>query len=275
MINKNHKNKIHLLNELEIEELYGIPQFTDVDREYFFQLDENEHKLLKNYTNLKSKVFLILQLGYFKAKQQFFKFKLDEVKEDVNYVIKKHYTISEEKCKIAGNLWKEINRKQKADILKLHQYREWSNQLEKTAIKQLEKLISLYPKGNDTLRELLVFFDSERIMIPSYRTIQDLFTRAFKTERIRLDAAISDIPENLQKRLDDIIKNENGLTELNVIRMDQKDFSYTALKREVKKAIKIAPLYQLCKTLIPSLELSNNAVRYYASLAEQYTASRL
>jgi TnpA family transposase len=275
MINKNHKNKIHLLNELEIEELYGIPQFTNVDREYFFQLDENEHKLLKNYTNLKSKVFLILQLGYFKAKQQFFKFKLDEVKEDVNYVIKKYYTISEDRCKITGNLWKEINRKQKADILRLHQYREWSNKLEKIAIKQLEKLIRLYPKGNDTLRELFVFFDSERIMIPSYRTIQDLFTRVFKTERMRLDAAISEIPENLQKRLDDIIKNENGLTYLNIIRMDQKDFSYTALKREVKKAIKISPLYQLCKTLIPSLGLSNNAVRYYASLAEQYTASRL
>ena len=57
--------------------------------------------------------------------------------------------------------------------------------------------------------------------------------------------------------------------------MDQKDFSYTALKLEVKKAEKIKELYQLCKTLVPSLQLSNNAVRYYGSLAEQYTPSRL
>ncbi len=57
--------------------------------------------------------------------------------------------------------------------------------------------------------------------------------------------------------------------------MDQKDFTYTALKLEVQKALQIKELYQLCKTLIPSLQLSNNAVRYYGTLAEQYTASRL
>ena len=33
--------------------------------------------------------------------------------------------------------------------------------------------------------------------------------------------------------------------------MDQKDFSYTALKLEIKKAEKIKELYHLCKTLDP------------------------
>jgi len=269
------KNKINLLNDIEIEELYSRPKFNDTEREYYFQLDEIEFKLLKKYTNIKSKIFLILQIGFFRAKQQFYKFKLDDVSDDVDYVIKKYYSSDVKNKKIKGQLWKENYRKQKNDILKLYGYREWSNRLVKPALKQLEKLIRLYPKGNDTLRELFVFFESEKITIPSYRTLQDLFTQIFKMERLRLDAIISKIPENLKNELDEIIKNDNGLTELNVIRMDQKDFSYSALKLEVKKAEKIKKLYWLCKTLIPSLQISNNAVRYYASLVEQYPAFRL
>jgi hypothetical protein len=142
-------------------------------------------------------------------------------------------------------------------------------------IHQLKKLIRLHPKGNDTLRELYIFLENEKIIFPSYRTIQDLFTEVFKTERVRLEKIVREIPNDLSKQLDEIIKNDNGLTQLNVIRMDQKDFSYTALKLEVKKAEKIKNLYHLCKTFIPSLQLSNNALRYYGSLAEQYTASRL
>ncbi|MEO8402642.1 MAG: Tn3 family transposase, partial [Gammaproteobacteria bacterium] len=271
-----NKERLNLLTDSEVEDLYSRPEFNDEEREYFFTLNDEEHDLLKKYASIKSKVFLILQIAYFKAIQQFYKFTLDEVADDVNYIITKHYSSAEKnKKKIIGNLWKEHYREQKADILKLYGYREWSDSLKKMAIDQLEKLIRIHPKGNDTLREFFVFLENEKITFPSYRTIQDLFTRVFKMERIRLEKIVREIPSYLNEQLEGIIKNNDGLTQLSVIRMDQKDFSYTALKLEVKKAEKIKELYCLCKTLIPSLQLSNNAVRYYGSLAEQYTPSRL
>jgi hypothetical protein len=269
------KKQINLLTDAEIEDIYARPKFKDVERDYFFQLSDDEHNLLKKYASIKSKLFFILQIGYFKAMKQFYKFTLDEVVDDLNYIIKKHYSSAEEEKKISGNLWKENYREQKADILKLYDYREWSDSLKKIAIDQLEKLIRIHPKGNDTLREFFVFLENEKITYPSYRTIQDLFTQVFKTERDRLEKIMREIPSHLNEQLERIIKNDDGLTQLSVIRMDQKDFSYTALKLEVKKTEKIKELYRLCKTLIPSLQLSNNAVRYYSSLAEQYTPSRL
>ena len=48
---------------------------------------------------------------------------------------------------------------------------------------------------------------------------------------------------------------------------DKKIIKTASLKLEVKKAEKIKELYRLCKTLVPSLKLSNNAVRYYGSLS--------
>jgi hypothetical protein len=269
------KKQINLLTDAEIEDIYSRPKFDDNERDYFFQLSEDEHNLLKKYSGIKSKVFFILQIGYFKALQQFYKFSLEEVVDDINFIIKKHYSTVKNENKLSGTLWKEHYREQKSDILKLYGYREWSDSLKKITINHLEKLIRIHPKGNDTLRELFVFLENEKITIPSYRTIQDLFTQVFKTERDRLEKIVREIPSDFNNQLESIIKNDDGLTQLNVIRMDQKDFSYTALKLEVKKAEKIKELYRFCKTLIPSLQLSNNAVRYYGSLAEQYTPSRL
>ena len=59
------KKQINLLTDAEIEDIYARPKFDDVERDYFFQLSDEEHNLLKKYTSIKSKVFLISQIGYF------------------------------------------------------------------------------------------------------------------------------------------------------------------------------------------------------------------
>ncbi len=67
----------------------------------------------------------------------------------------------------------------------------------------------------------------------------------------------------------------DGITALNIIRADQKDFQYTAVKTEVDKASRIVDLYTFAKAFIPSLNLSKNAVRYYADIAEQWVFNNI
>ena len=83
------------------------------------------------------------------------------------------------------------------------------------------------------------------------------------------------IPQAQQKQLLELITREDGISKLNIIRSDQKNFQYTAIKNEVDKALNIADLYEFAKNFLPTLRLSKNAIRYYADLAEQYAASRL
>ena len=72
-----------------------------------------------------------------------------------------------------------------------------------------------------------------------------------------------------------MVEQIDGISKLNVIRSDQKNFKYTAVKDEVDKALLISSLYEFAKSFLPTLQLSKNAIRYYADLTEQYAAFRL
>ncbi len=75
--------------------------------------------------------------------------------------------------------------------------------------------------------------------------------------------------------MEGLIRQEDGLTHLNIMRTDQKDFQYTALKLEVEKAQNLSDLYLFCKSHLPKLCLSKNTIRYYADLADQYAPAHL
>jgi hypothetical protein len=48
-------------------------------------------KILAFKSSLASKIDFILQLGYFKSKHQFFTFTLNDVPEDVSYIINRYF----------------------------------------------------------------------------------------------------------------------------------------------------------------------------------------
>ena len=70
-----NSTRIGILNQSEINELYEIPKFTDDERRWYFELHGSEPELLKLSVSRKTKVDAILQLGYFKAKNQFFNYR--------------------------------------------------------------------------------------------------------------------------------------------------------------------------------------------------------
>jgi TnpA family transposase len=272
-MNKSQKTRINLLSNAEIEELYGIPVFNEQDRDNFFALSNNDWKLLNSYRTQKLKIYFILQLGYFRATRQFYSFRFEDVLEDTLYVLSKYF--DQPRKTLSNKPYREIIKDQQHIILKLYNYIEWSSEVKDRVMEHLSELIRYYPKGTNALRELFKYLQNNRIIIPKYRTLQDIFSKAFSMEEVRLNSIISSIPKNIKQQLHELINNTENINQLNVIRCDQKDFQYTATTLEVKKAQGIAALYQFCKSLIPQLNISNNSIRYYAELAENYYASRL
>ncbi len=269
----NHPH-IQLLTDSEIQDIYSIPTFNLTDRQYYFSLNEKEKQCFEKYKTIKSKVYFILLLGYFKASKQLHKFTFDTVGQDYHYIIQNHFPQYSDKP-LSGQVWKENYRQQKADVLHLTDHQEWSEQFKTTAFNHLIKLIRLYPKGHDTLREFCLFLEKRRIILPSYRTLQNIFTQLFKHEKDRLNALIEKLPKSVKDDMGSLLINDEGITQLNIIRTDQKDFNYRSIRSELKKVNQLTTLYQAGKTWLPSLKLSDNAIRYYAMLTEQYTASRL
>jgi len=68
--------RLRILEDEEIEVLYGIPRFTPEERLQYFTLSLREKAALEQIPTIKTRLFFLLQLGYFKARHQFFVFSL-------------------------------------------------------------------------------------------------------------------------------------------------------------------------------------------------------
>ena len=57
--------RLYLLSEAEIDELYAIPIFNQEERGIYFDLNKAELDALDQLTTTKTRLYFILQLGYF------------------------------------------------------------------------------------------------------------------------------------------------------------------------------------------------------------------
>ncbi|MEE9146547.1 MAG: DUF4158 domain-containing protein, partial [Candidatus Tectomicrobia bacterium] len=81
------QRRLRILGREEIDALYGRPDFTHDERLEYFALSQPEKEVLQELRTVKSQVYFILQLGYFKAKHLFFPFDFDDVLEDTESIL--------------------------------------------------------------------------------------------------------------------------------------------------------------------------------------------
>lgn len=91
---KKNKKRIQPLSDTEVEALYSQPEFNIHEQRLYFTLTPSEREALTQFSNTKTRIYFILQLGYFKARQQFFNFSLDEVISDVLFIVSTYYSES-------------------------------------------------------------------------------------------------------------------------------------------------------------------------------------
>lgn len=161
--------RISLLSETEINDLYARPDFNHHERMLYFSINELERNVLNHYSNVRTRVYFILQLGYFKAKHQFFKFTFEDVSDDVEYIIANFFDGST--TILSGYISRNYIDQQKNDILKLFNYQDWSTRHREKIQGYICELLRFYPKSHSALRQLLDYLNSKQIIIPTYRYI--------------------------------------------------------------------------------------------------------
>jgi hypothetical protein len=72
-----------------------------------------------------------------------------------------------------------------------------------------------------------------------------------------------------------LLDNPIGLYELTQLKREPKDFSEKEMLAEIRKRAQMHPLYAMAERLLPTLEISNESIKYYASLVRYYTVFRL
>jgi hypothetical protein len=87
----NNSRRLAILSAKEVDDLYGLPHFTEDERYLYFDLSTAERKVVAAVRTVSVAVHLTLQIGYFKAKRQFFSYQQDTVIEDLNYILKQNF----------------------------------------------------------------------------------------------------------------------------------------------------------------------------------------
>ena len=87
----NNSRRLSILSNREIDDLYGLPHFTEDERSLYFDLSLTELAVVNEVHTTSAAVNLILQCGHFKAKRRFFSYAREEVLDDLSYILRKYF----------------------------------------------------------------------------------------------------------------------------------------------------------------------------------------
>jgi hypothetical protein len=161
-------------------------------------------------------------------------------------------------------------------VLKLFDYRSCGAGAKKELEEKARRMAMLSAQPVFILREVLQYLSNQRIVAPGYTYLQDMVGRTVSTERLRLtrllDLALT--PE-LERQLQTLIEADEGMYRISLLKHEPKDFSYGELRQERERRTFFQPLFAFGQAFLAAAGLSNESVKYYASLVQFYTVYKL
>ena len=268
------QKRLSILGEDEIEAIYGRPCFTPEERIQYLALSQPEKALLQQLRSVKSQAYFVLQLGYFKARHLFFTFDLQEVEEDIQYVLEQHFP--NRQLADLGAVDKQTRLKQQRLILELQDYRSCDPEERQKLEAKAQQSALVCCKPIYVFRELMHYLEEQRIVAPGYSSLQDTVGKALTYEQNRLITTVRhQLTDSDIEALKHLLEDTQGLCEITLLKREPRDFSWREIKREIGRGDQIRPLYQLAKQVLPPLQISPESIKYYASLVNYYSIYKL
>ena len=265
--------RLSVLSDAEHEALYGLPDFDDGQQLDFLSLSEAEWVLASRRPGRHAQVYCALQIGYFKAKQTFFRFDWPDAEDDTAFVLSRYF---HDEAFAPKSITDHEHYTQRRQITELFGYQPWSSTFLLQLAQQTTQIVRRDVTPGFVAAELIVWLNEHRIVRPAYTTLQDLISDALSTERRRLAGLLATVLDHDTKTaLAQLIARDDTLSELAVLRQDAKDFRWRQMANERKKRATLEPLHGVAKRLLPTLGISKQNLHYYASLANFYTVHDL
>jgi hypothetical protein len=246
MTKSNLKRKyLQILNELEIEELFALPKFTDTERIYYFTLNPAEEIIVNRLIYLHSKVHFILQLGYFKAKLRLFKFNIKEVTVDAAYIMSRYFAGEAAFNQLPSRNMIAANNKR---ILGLMDYKDSYKTAVEILTNRLKFLVRNLSKPIIILKELLLYFKQKRVIFPEYTVIQNIVGKEIMLEEKRLQTIVDKhVPINITTLLNNLLDADDISETIVSLKQHPKNFNFTQIQLELEKHKAYYTLYQFAK----------------------------
>ena len=177
--------RLSILTAQEVDDLYGLPRFIEDDRDLYFDLSPAERELVDGVFTLSVAIHLVLQLGYFKAKRQFFVYALDAV-DGRRRPHSSPLFPGESIWRKSNRLAKSTRLEQQQVILRLFDYRPCDAAAKAELEQKARRVAMLSAQPVFILREVLQYLAHQRIVAPGYTYLQDMVGRTVSGERLRI-----------------------------------------------------------------------------------------
>ncbi len=267
----NTKSKrLSILSSEEIELYFGLPQFSDTERSHYFSLTDPELKLSRTLSS-HTKWYFILQLGYFKAKKQFFIISHRKVKSDIDFIARTHQCIKPHK-----DVSEDTHRKVRQIILSCFNFSDDINIIKSKIMDKANDTASSTIDPKALFKSLYDCLTESKWIIPGYSTFQNIISNALKQESLRLQNILQKLlPQYAVKAMNKLLSVDEQYYEITSIQKDQKNFRYNEVQKIIEHKTNYNKLYHLSKKVIPKLKIARNMITYYASLANHYPISKI
>ncbi|MBN2689471.1 MAG: Tn3 family transposase, partial [Gammaproteobacteria bacterium] len=266
-------SRIKILSDGDLEDLYGLPVLNDEERKVLFEIEEADHTILDKISTIPAKINYLLQKGYFYAKQYFFNFTFQQIRNDTWFIINNYFPDEPFPKKQLSKHFHYANQKR---ILQQYNFRQITAKTQvklQCYAKDLTKR-HIYPKF--IFDELLAFCQRNNLVRPGYSTMQTIVSMALADERNRLLNKVSTLfDKGARTALDNLLESENNFYRLTLLKKSAKDFSTTEMRKEITKQRYLLEIYEHAKTILPKLNISTKNIEYYASMATFYPISKL
>jgi len=271
---KAFSTRITILSADKIEDLYGLPRFSEEERGVYFAMDPAEQSIALSNRSLESKLMFILQLGYFKAKKLFFSPSYDDIREDIQFIGNRYFAGISLPVDIEINRFMRWDQQQR--ILRLCGYHNYNVSLKVNIAEKARQSVRLSAKPIFIFDELIGYLEKSKVVLPAYSSMQDIVSKAILEERDRLSImAEKHITREVNKALQELITAEESSYLLTSLKKEPKDFQYKQISREIDRQKTLKPLYDFAKDFLPRLDISFDNIKYYASLVDYYSVFRI
>jgi len=264
------KEHLTVLSDAERTAMYDRPIYNNEQRLEYLSLTTEELQIALSRNNIPAKIYCIIQIAYFKAVKMFFRVPWQEVdQKDINFILQQYFQIL---FFDPQPISKREHYAQCDIITSYFGYVNWEKIHEQKLFTQSEKIIRRDMNPQFIAMELLDYLQYKKIIRPGYTTLQNIVSNIFNTERNRLIEIIKNQLSDYEKKLlDSLMLEDETLSKLAALKQDTKDFKPKMMVAERNKLDTLRPVYKIVKRLLPTLNLSQHNMHYYADLINYYT----
>lgn len=203
-----YNERLKILHDAEINDLYGIPSLTLEEKRISFALNDLEMDVIKSIRDRNHKCYAIALLGYFKIKPIPLSPSYKALQEDLTFIAEEYFP----KFKVPRF---SVSRMQKAriydKILNLVDFKVWdATQHQEPVIAHLQQVAQSWIEPRFLFDACTEYLARNHIAIPKYTVLQRIISQVIKQERKRIAGTLKTaLSVELAANLEDLVDGKS------------------------------------------------------------------